>query len=96
MFFFDFPNFTLNLAMILRDSVKFRHCHPGFLNATLAISKARRFWEEKDPQAEDERPDETDAHWYAPGARIRTLFSTKIDGVRGKDSRCDEKLVSAH
>ena len=60
------------------------------------IGIAGRFREEEDPWFKDEKPDEIDAHGYAPGARVGSLFGAKVDGVCGEDSRRDEKLVGAH
>ncbi len=79
--------------MVFGDPVELGHCRPGFLYAAFAVGIARGLWEEKDSYAKDERPDETDAHWYAPRARIEASLGTKVDGVRGEDSRSDEKLI---
>ena len=96
MLLFDLAEFTLDFAVIFRDAVEFGHCRPGFLHAAFTIGIAWRFREEEDAHAEDERPNEPDTHWYSPGARVWTLLSAKIDGVRGKYTRCDKKLVCTH
>ena len=96
MLFLDFAEFTLDFAVVFRHPIEFGHRCPGFLYAAFAIGVAGRFREEEDPYAEDERPDETNAHWYAPGARVGAFFGTKVDGVGGEDACRDEKLVSTY
>ena len=96
MLFLDFANLPPDFTVGFRDPIESSHCGPGFLYTAFAICIAGRFREEQDSQAKDERPDETDAHWYSPGARVGASLGTEIDGVRGEDTRRDEELVSTH
>ena len=96
MLFLDFANLTLDFTVVFRYAIELGHCCPGFLYAAFAISMAGRFREEEDSQAEDDRPDETDAHRDTPRGGIGARLSAEIDGVGGENPRCDEKLVRTH
>ena len=96
MLFLDLADLALYFAVIFGDAIEFGHCCPGLFYASMAIGVSGRFREEEDSDAENERPYETNPHWYAPGARVGAGFGTKIDSVRSENARSDEKLVSTH
>jgi len=53
------------------------------------------FGEEEDADSEEERPDESDAHWDAVGTGVGAGFGAVVYAVCGEDTDCYEKLVAA-
>ena len=53
------------------------------------------FREEDYPYAEDDGPDEADAHGDAVRAGVGHGFGAVVDAVGGEDTDCDEELVAA-
>ena len=89
----DLFEFRVHGPVIIGNAIDFCHCSLGFVDAAVTVGVARGLREEEDANAEDDCPEEADAHGDAPGAAIEALFGAEVDKAGEKDTERDEKLV---
>lgn len=94
-FVLDFADLSVDLGMVFWYAVGDRDSGSRALDLAFAILPSRRFTEEHDSHAHDDRPDETNAHRESPRARAAHIFGAEVDAVCGQDAHGDEKLITA-
>src|SRR5436309_15953287 len=85
-------------AVVIRwGAVDSGHSFFGFFTTAFTKSIARRLWEKKDPEAENDGPEPADPERDTPrGRAIFFVFGgAKVNAGRKENAQGDEELVSA-
>lgn len=81
------------VRLVERDAARAREREPRLVVAPARRQPARRLRHREDADAEDERPEDADAHDGAPRARVGDVARADGDAVRDEDAEGDEELV---
>ena|SRR5947209_2145418 len=85
-------------AVVVRwGAVDLAHSFFGFFATAFTESIARRLWEKKDAEAENDGPEPADPEGDTPRGRVILLVfvGAKVNACRKENAQGDEELVSA-